>query len=125
MDMRFLDVCLHSNKIDYIEDKAFAGSLFVMPSYKEPIVMAGSVLANINPNAPEIYIGDAISYISRYADFSNVKVIHLDRFKSINKLFSPSCPDGCELFIDEVEKTSVYDFTKCYKQNCSGYNFRI
>lgn len=114
---------VNSNKIDYIEDKAFAGSLFVMPSYKEPIVMAGSVLANINPNAPEIYIGDAISYISRYADFSNVKVIHLDRFKSINKLFSPSCPDGCELFIDEVEKTSVYDFTKCYKQNYNGYNF--
>lgn len=48
----------------YVALKAFAGSLFVMPSYKEPIVMAGSVLANINPNAPEIYIGDAISYIS-------------------------------------------------------------
>ena len=78
----------HSLLSLYLRQKAFAGSLFVMPSYKEPIVMAGSVLANINPNAPEIYIGDAISYISRYADFSNVKVIHLDRFKSINKLFS-------------------------------------
>ena len=114
---------VNSNKIDYIEDKAFAGSLFVMPSYKEPMAMIGSMLVNINPNAPEIYIGDAISCISRYADFSNVKVIHLDRFKSINKLLPYFCLNGCELFIDEVEKTSVYDFTKCYKQNYNGYNF--
>ena len=114
---------VNSNKVNYIEDKAFAGSLFVMPSYKEPMVMAGSVLASINPNASEVYIGEAISYISRFADFSNVKVIHLDRFKSINRLFQPFCPDGCELFIDEVEKTPVYDFTKCYKQNYNGYNF--
>lgn len=114
---------VNSNKIDYIEDKAFAGSLFVMPSYKEPMVMVGSILANINPNASEIHIGDAISSISRYADFSNVKVIHLDRFKNINKLLPYFCLDGCELFIDEVEKTSVYDFTKCYKQNYNGYNF--
>lgn len=114
---------VNSNKVNYIEDKAFAGSLFVMPSYKEPMVMAGSVLASINPNASEVYIGEAISYISRFADFSNVKVIHLDRFKSINRLFQPFCPDGCELFIDEIEKTPVYDFTKCYKQNYNGYNF--
>lgn len=114
---------VNSNMVDNVDKNAFAGSLFIMPSYEEPIIMAGSVLVDVNPNASEVYIGKNVSHISYYADFSNVKKIHLDRFKNRNKLYPTSYPDGCELFIDEVEKTPVYDFTKMYRQSYGGNNF--
>ena len=113
---------INSNMVSNVDMNAFSGSLFTTLNYKKPLIMVNSMLVDINPDATEIYIDKNIHYVNYYADFSNVSKIHIDRFKNMAILRPSAFKNVRDFFIDETQKTPVYDFIKWYKRNYGECN---
>lgn len=103
---------INADKIANVAKDAFKGSMFSYMPQQNGIVMAGPILADIAPDVDEVVIGNGVNIITPGLNFKNVKKLHIQNPKYIDKLWVLDDSGVTDMYIDSQEKLDTLFFNQ-------------
>ena len=95
---------INADKIANVDKDAFEGSMFPYLPHKNGVVMAGPILVDVDADVDEITIGKNVNVLNPGAGFKNVKKLHIQNPKDMEKMWGIEELGITDIYIDSQAK---------------------
>lgn len=95
---------INADKIISVARDAFEGSMFPYLPHKNGVVMAGPILVDVDADVDEITIGKNVNVLNPGVGFKNVKKLHIQNPKDMEKMWGIEELGITDIYIDSQAK---------------------